>query len=972
MVEHSGHNHSDDTDESDEEIRVDFSKIKNILKSKHLDTVVLILLLLIPIVLTIYVRLQPQYLAQTDSWAQNSVENYYKNSIAQQVNSQYPNLPQSNKDALVNKQFLEFQKTNKDQLNQQIKQTSDYFKTGFQYSENNVTWTFLGDLDSYFYLRQAENIQTKGMVCDEIRNGICWDTYKVAPLGDAAQPTMHPYGIVYLYNIMHIFNPKVTLMHASFILPTILAVIAAIAAFFIGRRLMNTTAGFFAAMFVSLSPMFLTRTLGSDTDIWNIMFPLVIVWIMLEAFHTESLWKKISLSAFTGLVMGIFCFAWGAYWYIFDFIIAALVAYLGLVIIKNYIKHKNLKHVISEDIKNVGIILGVLFISTAIFVTAMNSFGAFTNAFTEPITRQETMKFATNSNGWPNVITTVAEMNAADVGTVISQTSFGINVLFALALLGIILTLIKRDPGLKEYLLIGFSAIAFIYLTSTAATSFGTITYLILLMIPVLIALALFVFDKDTDNKQHKVDIKPALLFMIWFVGMIYASTKGVRFIVLLTPVFGIAIGIALGYLYQYFLRIFKEDIHLQETLSKIIVFLVLCIILIVPLQVGIASGKGFMPSMTKGWWDSLTNIRDNSKPDSIINSWWDFGHWFKYVANRHVSLDGASQNSPVAHWLGKILQTDNENESVAILRMLDCKSNNAFEEVNKKYMDTEKSQNVIHDLILMNKDDGKKYLQNLGYSAEEIDTIISYTYCNPPDDYFITSEDMVGKAGVWAHFGLWDFDKAFIIDNVRNKPMSEAIKIMKDRWNYTDEYATKIYYDVQALQTDQEINNWISPWPNYASGSNMLPCTSVAGNLVQCNINMNIGSNSQQNIVLESTVINLSNPESSQILIGAYDKTNGMKLGENTGSWSQLIIADQEMKKYSSNNATINLGFLLNVNHDGNTTSYSALIADPLLIDSTFTKLFYLDGKYMPHFEKFSDKTDITGSRIIVWKVKW
>jgi len=121
---------------------------------------------------------------------------------------------------------------------------------------------------------------------------------------------------------------------------------------------------------------------------------------------------------------------------------------------------------------------------------------------------------------------------------------------------------------------------------------------------------------------------------------------------------------------------------------------------------------------------------------------------------------------------------------------------------------------------------------------------------------------------------------------------------------------------------------------PNYASGSNMLPCTSVAGNLVQCNINMNIGSNSQQNIVLESTVINLSNPESSQILIGAYDKTNGMKLGENTGSWSQLIIADQEMKKYSSNNATINLGFLLNVNHDGNTTSYSALIADPLLID--------------------------------------
>jgi hypothetical protein len=230
----------------------------------------------------------------------------------------------------------------------------------------------------------------------------------------------------------------------------------------------------------------------------------------------------------------------------------------------------------------------------------------------------------------------------------------------------------------------------------------------------------------------------------------------------------------------------------------------------------------------------------------------------------------------------------------------------------------------------------------------------------------------MVGKAGVWAHFGLWDFDKAFIINNVRNKPMDEAIKIMKDRWNYTDEYATKIYYDVQALQTDSEINNWISPWPGYASGSNMLSCTNVTADLIYCDINMIVSSNAQQNVVLERTVINLSNPESSQLLLAAEDKTTGTKLGETAGSWNQLVIADKEMKKYISSNASLSLAFLLNINHDGNTTSYNALIADPLLIDSTFTKLFYLDGKGMQHFEKFSDKTDITGARIIVWKVKW
>ena len=53
-------------------------------------------------------------------------------------------------------------------------------------------------------------------------------------------------------------------------------------------------------------------------------------------------------------------------------------------------------------------------------------------------------------------------------------------------------------------------------------------------------------------------------------------------------------------------------------------------------------------------------------------------------------------------------------------------------------------------------------------------------------------------------------------------------------------------------------------------------------------------------------------------------------------------------------------------------TVNNRALISDPLLSESLFTKLFYLDGRYTTHFEKFNDATDITGQRIIIWKVKW
>jgi hypothetical protein len=376
------------------------------------------------------------------------------------------------------------------------------------------------------------------------------------------------------------------------------------------------------------------------------------------------------------------------------------------------------------------------------------------------------------------------------------------------------------------------------------------------------------------------------------------------------------------------------------------------------------------MPSMTRGWWDSLMKIREQSAPDAIINSWWDFGHWFKYVADRRVTLDGATQNSPQAHWLGQILQTNDENRSVAILRMLDCGSNNAFEEVDKKYNDTEKSENIVSEIILLSKDGARAELQKYGYSSSEIDKILSYTHCSPPEDYFITSEDMVGKAGVWAHFGVWSFDRAFIINNIRNMPLAEGVQIMRDRWNYSEDEATKIYYDVQALQTDREMNDWIAPWPSYANG-NLIGCSNMS-EMVLCDLNMGVGSNGVQNIVLERAVINLTDPAKSQVLMGAYDKTTNVKVGENIVGWKEVVIAGKDLKKYEIENGSIGLSFLLNIETNGNQTSYSALVADPLLIDSTFTKLFFLDGKYMPHFEKFSDISDMTGSRIIIWKVRW
>ena len=150
-----------------------------------------------------------------------------------------------------------------------------------------------------------------------------------------------------------------------------------------------------------------------------------------------------------------------------------------------------------------------------------------------------------------------------------------------------------------------------------------------------------------------------------------------------------------------------------------------------------------------------------------------------------------------------------------------------------------------------------------------------------------------------------------------------------------------------------------------------MISCQNVS-EMVVCVLNIGIGSNSQQNVILERAIINMTNPSDSVFHLVYQDTTTGSQVGENFLGMKEVVISDKNLTKYEVNNASISLSVLIDVTHNNNQTQYNALVSDPLLVDSTFTKLFYLDGKYMEHFEKFSDITDITGSRIIVWKVKW
>jgi hypothetical protein len=714
-----------------------------------------------------------------------------------------------------------------------------------------------------------------------------------------------------------------------------------------------------------------------------VMLPLIILWLFLEAFETESWIKKAIFAAAAGLVAGMFSFAWpNGWWYIFDLLLLTLVGYIIFSLVQNYLKHKHLTKVVSRDIKLSAMILLIILLSSAVFVSVFTSPDTFKSAFIDPLHKASALKAAAHADFWPNIQTTVAELNEASIETIVKQTAFGVNIFFGIALLGIMFTLVGKMPNLKESLLLVGSAVIFAFLTMGKGLALSIYSYLGILMIPLLIGVFLLLTDKGS-----RVDIKPAILITIWFVGMIFASTKGVRFIQLLIPAFAVAIGVSIGYIYQLLSKLIHREFKINETFVKVVIFILLCFLLSIPIRAGEDAGKGFVPSMTKGWWDSLTQIREQSQPSAIINSWWDFGHWFKYVADRPVTVDGSGQDYELAHWMGTILVTGDEHQAINTIRMLDCGSRETYHTLLADTGDILLSVNLTKTIIMQEKEQATQTLKKAGVTDSAIDKAIGYAFCQPPEHFIIASEDMVGKSGVWAHFGYWDFNKAYMIVNVRTKGPEEGIKIIQEKFGYSEDEASRIYYDMQALQTDREMNDWISPWPSYFM-SNWAGC-SVAEedvpleqtdengtvihtvekkpSLLGCSINRDIGQGDQGTTVIENVIVDLNNYTNSTITAGVYNPSTGQRLaGGKITPHAFVLLENSTTKKIKMENANFNFDVLIDM------VNNQALILDPLLSESLFTKLFYLDGRYTTHFEKFSDITDITGSRIIVYKVKW
>ncbi|MGE0792840.1 MAG: STT3 domain-containing protein [Candidatus Woesearchaeota archaeon] len=936
---------------------------------KKFDVTMAVILILISMLFTGYIRSYSYNIPMADNWADNYISNSVKNQIYSNIQKQYPNLPPETIAKDTEEEYKKLLEQEPDKFTKEKQDIANSLRDKFQ-AENGQTY-FLA-IDPYHYHTLSKNLLEnghKGDIIDEDGDSIL--TRKLAPNGvKVNQFDFHPWleAQIYKFNGLDENSTTGERTKAVYFLPAFISMLAVLFLFLIVKRYAGNLFAFFSALSFSIVSTFLSRTQAGfvDTDAYNVFFPMLILFLIIYALTSDKTWKIILYSTLAGLAQLIFLMAWGNGWFSFLFIITALLGYIIYTYVAELIEKKKLKQ-LTLKFNSELITLCTYFISSVLF-SALFFRNILTMTINELMNSSGGIALANFGNIWPNVLSSVAELNPASFATIID--SVGGKLIFLIALLGLLSLSLdfenKKDKyTLYKNILFGASLIWFSFFiinfenmdlflklqkSLISLTSNNPFIFLFLLFLPILIGLLFSLHNTNADKKTFLT-----MLLGIWMGVTIYMSFNGVRFVLLLAPGFAIAFGMGLFYiakfLNKYIPKILDiEDINLSKYIGVFLVIILFMFTFIPSLTLAHDIGMGTVPNFDDDWYNLMYKIRDNSAENAIITSWWDFGHFFISIGERGATFDGGSQTTPQSHWVGKLLMENNENVSLDILRMLSCGGNKAFEVMIDKTNDSTKG--VLVNKVLYSTfgvEDKQKVLQENKYfefSNQDITEILEKLDCeNPPETFVITSEDMVGKAGVWAHWGSWDFSRKYILDNYKNGSAKEIANLIDEDETWVAERIDELNNidlraELEDIKRSDLINYWLAPYPSYvqASSGYWIPCVKTQ-NKLNC-----------QNVIeidLEKVEgkLSASNPAFIVNKLLIYDGTFKSKVQNSNGNTDLVVL--------NSNN------------------QYNVLLANNPLGESLFTKLFYLNAN-LENFEKFDYSKAANGWDIFTWKVKW
>ncbi|MCD6215708.1 MAG: hypothetical protein J7J92_01380 [Candidatus Aenigmarchaeota archaeon] len=353
-------------------------------------------------------------------------------------------------------------------------------------------YPYLRNIDSYYFYRYMNFVVKDGHIP-------AIDPYMTAPEGlpTSGLRRLYIYLGAYSYMFTRLFKPDLQLWRFLIYFPALLASLAAIPMYYIGKSLMDRKAGVIAAFLFIFNPFNMTRTLGGDPDSDCIVLLMTLVPIALFLATQKTLkngWHKNSIiySLLTGIGLALFAHTWSGSWYV-PWLFAGFV-FIKIVI--DLVHTKNLSRTMQTAkplLFSFLTIVLVFFLLTVPFFGIRYPIGIVRGPFCASQYKSEAhIRF-------PNVWVSIAEMTAPDGSGILQKMST---------------VALRLNP------------------------------YMFILSVTSLLYLGLSFFKKG----KHKDTF---ILLFIWFIGSLAASIFAVRFIVLLSTPVVIAASILIAKLFR-------------------------------------------------------------------------------------------------------------------------------------------------------------------------------------------------------------------------------------------------------------------------------------------------------------------------------------------------------------------------------------------------------------------------------------
>jgi hypothetical protein len=722
-------------------------------------------------------------------------------------------------------------------------------------------------------------------------------------------------------------------------------------AFFIARRLGGNVAAVVAALTISLDANFLTRTAGSDNDVWNVVIPLYAAWALLAALSARNISRAGVFALVAGLLTGLYAAVWRGWIFTYLIMLCAAFGCLALTLLRQSAVEGWRRGWRMPEVRTMAAAAIGFYVASGLF-TSLTDVSGFSAPFFVVANAAEG-DAAVAAEIWPLAFTAVSEVGRLlpiDVAR-----SMGGLLVFCAGWLGLLSLVMPLDRPKPRHIAISVSVLAvfFARFYFLAAANFPNTIFVLLLAAALAAELIVRAWKKEPLETGEAV----AVLTLIWFFTALYQVFIAVRFLMFVAIPFGFALGAFAAGLGTVFERLFSKAFPRRQAFARIASFLIALCVVFSPVRRGYAAMKNYYPAMNDAWWDTLIEIKGRSKPDAIVNTWWDYGYWVKYASERRVSADGGTLGTHIPHWLAKALIAPSDAESRGILRMLNCGSEatplpearyGAFGKLTAMGVGEYRAYEILTALVQLDRGAAGRHLAESGFSPGQRDAVLASTHCRPAESFFVISREMIAKGEGWAWLGSWDVRRAYLARRTRLLPEPEAVEDLR-RLGYPD--AEAVYDFVARMKDPEQIDNFIAPVQRLIP-QEWIPCRQV-GKQMACAITIT----NDQGV---SRVDFLYDPASPQ---DAW-----LREGERKGAAAALLVAgDRSLDERLDGHAAFpDIGVLVDL------AGGRILVGSPLLIRSTLVRLFYLDGRYSSVFKPISRKTTVAGEEVAAFTIDW